>query len=304
MDVVKLKQLWKDVFGDSQEYIDAFFSMFYSKENTLVYKAKGQVVAALYMVPFDISIEHKSYTAVYLYALATIKEYRSKGIMAGLIQSAHEIGKKRGYIFSILIPADKSLYQYYERFGYNVRYYENRLLINKADIKNICLKEKVNSNAFVIRRLDNITFPRLYETNNPYCENRIKHSKLMNVFFIDSLEMEGGGGITFEFEHCDKPLYALLSRIDNIVDENSKLLIYETNAMTDNEIMMLLFAIYQTYQFEELELMGVFCNRETKKMIKQSYFIDYIYKKDYAAIKTFSDMKIQWNQVYINRLME
>ena len=66
-----LKALWREVFGDTDEYIDAFFQNVYQPGMASVIEEDGTVVAAAYAVPFG--------AVRYIFAVATRPEYRGRG---------------------------------------------------------------------------------------------------------------------------------------------------------------------------------------------------------------------------------
>lgn len=113
-----VRTIWKDVFGDSDEYLNLFFSEKYKDENTLLAIEEGRVVASLQMLPYEITFYNEKITFYYLAGLATLPAYRNRGLMAQLIKKSHELMRERQIPLSILIPAEESLFAYYERFGY------------------------------------------------------------------------------------------------------------------------------------------------------------------------------------------
>lgn len=113
-----VRSIWKTVFGDSDEYMDLFFQRQYRPENTLIYFEENTPVAALQMVEYSISLYGEIIPFYYLVGLSTLPEYRGKGYMSELIERAHKVMEKRGIQLSILVPAESSLFEYYERFGY------------------------------------------------------------------------------------------------------------------------------------------------------------------------------------------
>ncbi|WP_101688673.1 GNAT family N-acetyltransferase [Dysgonomonas massiliensis] len=113
-----VRSIWKTVFEDSDEYIDLFFSRQYKPENTLIYFEENTPVAALQMVEYSISFYGEIIPFYYLVGLSTLPEYRGKGYMGELITRAHKVMQKRGIHLSVLVPAEESLFAYYERFGY------------------------------------------------------------------------------------------------------------------------------------------------------------------------------------------
>lgn len=113
-----VRQMWKACFGDTDEYIDIYFTYKYKDENTLIYIEEGKVVASLQMLPYTITFYGSEIPFGYLSGLCTLPEYRNKGYMSQLINKAHQVLSDRGIALSILVPAEDWLYNYYQRFGY------------------------------------------------------------------------------------------------------------------------------------------------------------------------------------------
>ena len=96
-DISELKALWHDIFDDDEKDIDEFFKTLFVHKNTLIWKDNNRVVSMLYMLPYEHSI--------YLYALATLPDYRGRGIMTSLINEACQIATAKGYKALFLIPS-------------------------------------------------------------------------------------------------------------------------------------------------------------------------------------------------------
>lgn len=134
-----LKQLWRETFGDTEDYISVVFGRVYSQSMTR-WRASGayptlmedgddpqRPVAMLYATPcrFGDDASQRPLTGIYLSGLATDIYYRRHGIMAMLIEEFIAECKNVGVStpsdrpdFLFLIPADHHLRRYYERFGF------------------------------------------------------------------------------------------------------------------------------------------------------------------------------------------
>lgn len=117
-DKEKLIELWSEVFGDSREAIELFFDYHFDCRNTLVSELDGRIVSMLYLIKGSFVISDESHPSYYLYAAATDCRYRGKGIMAEMLGFAKQTATDRGIDFICLLPAEKSLYGFYEKFGY------------------------------------------------------------------------------------------------------------------------------------------------------------------------------------------
>ncbi len=295
MNIEELKSLWKETFGDSDEYLDEFFSRIYKENNTLVRCIDGKTAAALYMIPYDLFINGKHHVIQYLYALATKTEYRRKGIMTELIRQAHRIGKKRGYLFSALIPACQDLYAYYQKLGYNIAYYQNKLILDRTEIERLCRKQVTESRRFGIKALNKESFQKMYEKSIFSGINGIRQSGLLNHFYLEVLQQDGGTAVSVMIDNKKTDLYALIG-FESQPSGNIRMILYETNARDDEEILMLLLTLAENFEFQELEGLGM-------KSEPVSMFDRYIQRLPYALIHSFYDMEIQWNHMDINRLL-
>lgn len=114
----QLKELWNNVFGDSEEYISLLFDYSYTPKECFAYFVEDKIVSVLYLLECEIFHDNKSYCGRYLYAAATDKNYRGQGIMSRLIKEAQDYCKSKSLDFISLVPANDYLYTYYSKFGF------------------------------------------------------------------------------------------------------------------------------------------------------------------------------------------
>lgn len=112
--ILELRQLWKEAFGDSDAYLDIFFQTAFSQDRCRCLCIDGQLAAALYW--FDCCWEDKP--LAYLYAVATRETFRKQGLASRLINDTHQHLQSRGYVGSLLVPASTELFSLYEKLGY------------------------------------------------------------------------------------------------------------------------------------------------------------------------------------------
>lgn len=139
--IPSLIKLWNEVFGDSEEYIKLFFKNAYYDCNCFADIYADEVISVFYLLKCNIKYEGKTYNGRYLYAAATLPEYRGRGIMSKLIKEALVYGINENLDFIALLPADDSLYNYYERFGFKEAMYKYRLDVDETADRacNCCL---------------------------------------------------------------------------------------------------------------------------------------------------------------------
>lgn len=112
-DLEGMKTLWQEAFGDTDAFIEAFFRTAFSPDRSRIAVADGPV-AALYW--FD--CQWKGKTLAYIYAVATRKECRGRGICRQLMEATHKELARLGYAGALLVPAQKPLFDFYGKMGY------------------------------------------------------------------------------------------------------------------------------------------------------------------------------------------
>ena len=124
-DLPDIALLMQKSFGDTHEYIQAFFHYFY-RDNVLVAVDDKEIVSMAFLLPAFLEVKKQRIPATYLYACATREGYRGKGLMADLIEEACRDVCRRGEAGVFLLPATVSLYDYYMKLGFREFFYENR----------------------------------------------------------------------------------------------------------------------------------------------------------------------------------
>lgn len=275
----ELKALWKSTFGDSDWYIDSFFKKVRSDENTLVYTEGGRVLSALYIIPYGIFIEGKKETAAYLYALATQPEFRGRGIMSELINSALDLSRERGYAISALIPADVSLAGFYRKFGFE--YFFEQVKITKT--RKEAEKLAQNSRPARLYEADAGQIWRAYSRSVFVSHEHIVLSEEQNEFYVDTLKNDGGEALIVK--SGTKEHYALLKF------DGGNLLIYETD-VDFQTLKPLCAALIEKYDFESVTFCQPVCfgKEETDA-----------YKKPFAMAKKLKEISLK--DPFLNRVL-
>lgn len=133
-DESDLRSIWKEVFNDTDEFIDSFFGRRYSADSALVYREGGEIASMIFFPRYDFKVDDARYGLGYICGAATLPQFRSRGMMAKLLEASHEAMRARGDWFAALIPASDSLYEYYRRYGYHELFFRNRFIINRKEI--------------------------------------------------------------------------------------------------------------------------------------------------------------------------
>ena len=109
-----MARLWQEAFGDSFEFIEGFFCTAYSPARCRCVTIGGEVAAVLYWL----DTEYDGQRFAYIYAVATKKSHRGKGLCRLLMEDTHTHLQGRGYAGALLVPQTAALREMYAAFGY------------------------------------------------------------------------------------------------------------------------------------------------------------------------------------------
>lgn len=112
--IPQLRGLWKEAFGDTDAFLDAFFEHGFSHTRCRCISEKGRVVSVLYW--FEVMYHGQRFA--YLYAVATAISHRGKGMFAALLADAKNVLVSQGFDGILLVPENESLCRMYEKFGF------------------------------------------------------------------------------------------------------------------------------------------------------------------------------------------
>ena len=109
-----LKRLWQQAFGDTDDFLDSFYSTAYAPDRCLCILLEDRPAAALYWLDCTLQ-EHK---LAYIYAVVTDPAYRGRGLCRVLMESTHDLLRRRGYAGAVLVPQQEGLRAMYAGMGY------------------------------------------------------------------------------------------------------------------------------------------------------------------------------------------
>ena len=113
-DVPALRSLWREAFGDCEEFLDGFAATAFDASRCFTAKVDDQLAAMIYR--FDGTCRGKK--VAYLYAVATAKAFQGRGICHKLMEHTHRHLADLGYAGTLLVPGEESLFGFYEKMGY------------------------------------------------------------------------------------------------------------------------------------------------------------------------------------------
>lgn len=262
----QIKRLWKTCFNDSDEFIRFFFEQIYRKENAVCIEEGGKVVSVMQILPYEMTWCNTIIPVSYVYAACTDPEMRNRGLMGRLIEKAHAQMLKRGDCMSILIPANRSLFEYYRKQGYTEVFDHSQ--------SPFLIKEIATVKANILQKDDSGKWFHFFDQGlrkRPMCvlHNQADFNRLLEEFPL------GGGQVIGVADDNGKP-----SGIAFIANNNNRVIVKELIATNTNvELALLNYAallyntdnLYYTKPSQQPNAkrygMGIILNREY--MIKQ-----------------------------------
>jgi len=115
-DVPELIWLWTSAFDDTDSFCEKFFLSLPDMGSGVVAELDGKIVGAAYTLNGQELIDGENRSAVgYIYGVSVCEKYRHQGIGERLVKAVYELSKKRGAVIVATLPAEKSLYGWYEK---------------------------------------------------------------------------------------------------------------------------------------------------------------------------------------------
>lgn len=144
-----VKNSWLVCFDDTQQFVDWNFEFNYSPQNTVIAETEGVCASVMQLMPYKLRIGDATLDARYVSGVATLPEYRGRGLVRDLFNFGLDAMYDMGAEVSILIPAVEGMY---EKFGYRKISDRRFYTIDKKD----GFKEIKNLSAELISQLDRI----------------------------------------------------------------------------------------------------------------------------------------------------
>lgn len=131
----ELKNLWKECFGDSNQYIELYFSGYDISRHMLVFLDGEHPISMLSLLPMTVVTQAGIMPARYIYAVSTKESYRGRGISTKMLNYAHKYLAESGVKLSVLVPASAPLYNFYAKRGFNAEFYSGHAVVERSQIQ-------------------------------------------------------------------------------------------------------------------------------------------------------------------------
>lgn len=215
--------LWHEAFGDSRSEIEFFLDNKYIPENTVVCEENGEIISLLFLLNGEMHINGQDYPAYYLYAACTSKKFRGKGIMGQMLDYSKNLAADRGVDFICLMPAEKSLFDYYSKFGYMPIFRRKTVKITAEELSKI---------SFFTHNSSDFSFKPAYKLRNEAFEKTdfFKWDKSSVEFAFEHTKLYGGNLFLSNKGYC------LYTRFDGVLTVKETTLTHDLLAKKLKEI--------------------------------------------------------------------
>ena len=132
--------LWQKSFGDSETYISMFLEQNFERIKTIVYvteEVPDIPVSVAYLLPVTyIQDGQKACECWYLYAAATLPEWRGRGFFVEILKYVETLAEPM-----VLVPGEESLIGYYEKQGMHKWLSERKSVVDVISEKSVAVVE-------------------------------------------------------------------------------------------------------------------------------------------------------------------
>jgi len=123
-DIPALMQIRKICFGEEEDYSAFYFATRFTENNTLVYIEQNTPVASLTLLDAEVlTADGQVFPVAYIYSVATLPEWRCRGLAAALSNCADKHLQAQGVAASLLVPSTVPLFDYYAKLGYETKFF-------------------------------------------------------------------------------------------------------------------------------------------------------------------------------------
>lgn len=116
---LKTRKLYEENFdiGD-KDFVDYYYETIIKRNEVVVMEDSGTVISMVHLNPYEYNICGDIKTIHYLVGIATKKEYRNKGYITKTLNFAINYLNELKEPFCFLVPENKNLEKFYQRFGF------------------------------------------------------------------------------------------------------------------------------------------------------------------------------------------
>lgn len=147
-DKLKTRKLYEEYFDEGKEkYINYYFSDIIKRNEVVaLFDDDGEVISMVHLNPYRYHYFDKEAVVHYLVAMATKEQYRKKGYMKMVLDSAIDYLKSLKEPFCYIAPCDDEVEKIYTKFGFVTmcNFTVDKFSKQKYDIYPVCDEEYIS----------------------------------------------------------------------------------------------------------------------------------------------------------------
>lgn len=203
----ELAEIWKICFQEPARPAKYFLNNGFRPENSLVLLEGDKIASVVYFLPMRVSGTTGSAQAHYIYAAATLPQFRSRGYMAQLLAAAGKEGAKRGDRYSVVLPATPALYPLYEKSGYRSFFCSKTVSVPLSRLCDLAENGRIRKTLFTWSQLNTLrsSMLRAFPGSVLWSDESFAFAAGMGGVYGDRLVTARTAG---------RPAYALCRRLD------------------------------------------------------------------------------------------
>lgn len=114
-DKNQLGKMWQSIFLEDSTVVENFFENIFDTTVTPIIKIDDEIVSSLFLLDCKIG----DFNGKCVYCAMTKYSHRGKGYMKELLDFSYKYCIENGFDFLFLVPAEKSLFDYYKNCGFS-----------------------------------------------------------------------------------------------------------------------------------------------------------------------------------------
>lgn len=144
-DTKAVEYIWISVFNDTPKFVNNFLTHF-GIENILLCEEDEQIKSMLFVQKTQLNFQASkiNYPLHYIYACATLPQFRGKGLMEKLLEKAFQNACAENAMGTFLTPASEQLANYYRKLAFTNFFNQKVLICNRNKIIN---DSKINNSS-------------------------------------------------------------------------------------------------------------------------------------------------------------
>ena len=219
----QIKRLCCICFNMEADEVNYVFEHNYiSTEICYAIEDSGELCCMLFTVPCTMIYNGKFIQGHYIYGACTLPEYRHRGLMHKLICYTSAQRKDRGDCFSVLLPANDSLYSFYATMGYIPAYKAVNKYIDRQSLPDLMED---------IKYKHNFSVSYMHCIRNQVCRSftgTIAYSQRILEYALHYAKECGGGAVQCDYGYI---IYAY--------DDSGSLFVLELMCLPQHKNIML-----------------------------------------------------------------